>query len=205
MAHEIPPRETPPPVRYAHRAPTLPDGPVDLSALIEGDLPLELDIGFGRGRSLIERARAGVSRVIGVEVKAKVAFLVEQERLAEDLVNARVVRADVRELLARSGPDGCVTRSFVHFPDPWWKQRHTKRRVVSDAFLDTLARLTLVGGELYIQTDVEERAAEYEQLLAQHPGFSPRRIDENPFSWSNREVRAHADGLPIYRILATRR
>jgi len=177
---------------------------VDLDALIEGDAPLELDVGFGRGLSFLTRARANVSRLIGFEVKSKLSVLVEEQRVAEELTNARVLRADVRELLARSGPDGCVTRSFVHFPDPWWKNRHLKRRVVSDAFLDTLARLTRSGGELYVQTDVEERAREYEASMAAHPAFEPRRVEENPFAWSNREVRANEDGLPVYRILATR-
>ena len=186
-------------------APSPPEGPVDLRALIEGDAPLELDIGFGRGRSFLERAKQGRTRVIGVEIKAKWAHKVEQRRIRLGLDNARAFRADARELLARAGPDGCVTRAFVHFPDPWWKKRHAKRRVVSDAFLETLARLLAPGGELFVQTDVEERADEYEALIAGRGGFEVRRVDENPFgAESNREARAAEDGLPVYRLLATR-
>lgn len=196
---------TPPPIRYEERAPAPPDGPVDLLALVEGDGPLELDVGFGRGRSFLERARARVGRIVGIELKAKLAYEVEQRRAREGLVNARAFRADARELLERAGPDGCVTRVFVHFPDPWWKKRHAKRMVVTDAFLDTLARLIGVGGELYVATDVEERAAEYEARLAAHGAFDVRRIDENPFARSNREVRADEDGLPVHRLLARRR
>lgn len=198
--------ETPPRVRYEDFAPTLPDGPVDLTALIEGDGPLELDIGFGRGRSLIDRARQGVSRVFGVEIKAKWAHKVEERRARLKLENARAVRGDARELLSRAGPDGCVRRVFVHFPDPWWKKRHAKRKVVSESFLDTLARLLEPGGELYVQTDVEERADEYRALIEAHDAFSSvERIDENPFgALSNREARAHEDGLPVHRLLARR-
>lgn len=196
---------TPPPIRYDDRAPAPPDGPIDLTALIEGDAPLELDVGFGRGRSFLERARAGVSRVVGIELKAKLAYQVEARRVRQGLVNGRAFRADAREMLERAGPDGCVRRAFVHFPDPWWKKRHAKRMVVTDGFLDTLARLIASGGELYVQTDVEDRALEFEALLEEHPDFTPRRIEENPFSKSNREVRADEDGLPVYRILATRR
>ncbi|MCB9591689.1 MAG: tRNA (guanine-N7)-methyltransferase [Sandaracinaceae bacterium] len=186
------------------RAPSPPDGPVDLPSLIDGDAPLELDIGFGRGRSFIVRARARESRVIGIEIKAKWSFLVEERRIREGLDNARAFRADARELLERAGPDGCVRRAFVHFPDPWWKKRHTKRMVVTDTFLDTLARLIGPGGELYVQTDVEERADAYEALMVEHPAFEPRRLDDNPWAKSNREVRADEDGLPVYRILAGR-
>jgi len=199
------PYETPPPIRYGAMAPTLPDGPVDLTALIEGDGPLELDVGFGRGRSFLQRARASVSRVIGVELKAKWAYKVEQRRAREGLEHARAFRADVLDLLDRAGPDGCLRRVFVHFPDPWWKKKHAKRRVVSDDLLDLLARLIEPRGELFVQTDVADRADEYFALIDDHEAFEARRLEDNPFAMSNREVRAEADGLPVFRVLATRR
>ncbi|HJL20266.1 MAG TPA: tRNA (guanosine(46)-N7)-methyltransferase TrmB [Sandaracinaceae bacterium LLY-WYZ-13_1] len=203
---------TPPPIRYEELAPSPPEGEVDLDALIEGDGPLELDVGFGRGRSLLERAEAHPeARVVGVELKAKWATKVAERVEGRGLTNARALRADVRELLARSGPDGCLRRVYVHFPDPWWKKRHAKRRVVTDAFLDLLARLMAPGGELLVQTDVDDRADDYESVLDAHPAFEPARpegyrVEDNPFgARSNREVRAEEDGLPIYRLLARRR
>lgn len=203
---------TPPPIRYGELAPSPPEGPVDLPSLVPGDGPLELDVGFGRGRSLLERASTHPEvRVIGVELKAKWATRVEERRVRSGLTNARALRADVRELLGRSGPDGCLARVFVHFPDPWWKKRHGKRRVVGGDLLDQLARLLAPGGELFVQTDVEERAHEYAHLLLEHPAFEPARgaelaIDHNPFgARSNREARAEEDGLPVYRLLARRR
>jgi tRNA (guanine-N7-)-methyltransferase len=202
---------TPPPIRYEQIAPSPPEGPVDLPSLVPGAGPLELDVGFGRGRSLLERAAAHPeARVIGVELKAKWATKVEERRVATGLTNARALRADVRELLARSGPDGCLARVLVHFPDPWWKKRHGKRRVLGGEVLDHLARLLGPGGELFVQTDVAERAQEYAQLLREHPAFEPARgsglaIEDNPFgARSNREVRAQEDGLPIHRLLARR-
>ena len=204
--------ETPPPIRYEEIAPRPPEGPVDLGALIPGEGPLELDVGIGRGRSLFERARAAPgSRVLGLELKAKWAFKVEERRLREGLTNARALRADAKELLARSGPDGCLARVFLSFPDPWWKKRHAKRRVLGPDLLDDLARLIGPGGELFVQTDVEDRAEELAALIGGHDAFAPASgerlaIAENPFgARSNREVRAEEDGLPIYRLLARRR
>jgi tRNA (guanine-N7-)-methyltransferase len=195
---------------YAARAPTPPEGPFDLSEAVEGEGPLELDIGFGRGRSLLERARqAPERRILGVEIKTKWSALVEERRIREGLTNARAVCADVRELLARSGPDGCLARVYVHFPDPWWKKRHRKRRVVGPALLDELARLMAPDGELFVQTDVEDRAADYRAEVEAHPAFAlthPGFLDSNPYTArSNREVRADEDGLPVYRFVARRR
>ena len=120
--------ETPPPIRSEEMAPTPPEGDVSLPALIEGEGPIELDVGFGRGLSFLERAaQTDAIRLLGVEIKAKWAFKVEERRKKRGYAHARAFRADVRELLARSGPDGCLSRVYVHFPDPWWKKRHQKR------------------------------------------------------------------------------
>jgi tRNA (guanine-N7-)-methyltransferase len=192
---------------YAELAPSPPDGSVDLTALVPGEGPLELDVGFGRGLSLFERAAAVPGRrLLGLEVRAKWVCQVESRRRREGLASMRVLLADARDLLGRSGPDGTVARVFVHFPDPWWKKRHRKRRVVDAQFVAQVARLLEPGGDLYVQTDVPERADLYEGLMRDEPAFDAvSRLDHNPFGGrSNREVRAEADGLPVYRLLATR-
>ncbi len=101
-----------------------------------------------------------------------------------------------------------MRRFFVHFPDPWWKKRHAKRLVVQAGFLDDIARLLEPEGELFVQTDVEERAAGYEELASLDPRFVPYgdapgspRLAENPYAArSPRERRAIADGLPVHRL-----
>lgn len=198
-------------VRYDLRAPKAPEGEFDLRAIVPGEGELELDIGFGRGQSLFERARlAPTSRIVGIEIKTKWAAKVAERAARDGLDNARVLCGDAREILGRAQPDACVRRVFVHFPDPWWKKRHAHRLVLGDAFLDTLARLLVPGGEVYVQTDVESRAEEYVAGLRAHPSFllstDSGYVDTNPFgARSNRERRAAEDGLPVHRILAFRR
>ena len=83
---------------------------------------------------------------------------------------------------------------------------------MGDAFLAEVARLVAVGGELYIQTDVEERAAQYESQVLTSDWFTPAgdsvdspRLAENPFgARSPREHRAITDGLPVHRMLFRR-
>jgi len=201
---------TPPPIRYHELAPKLAGGDLLLPALIEGDGPLELDVGYGRGASLFSRAEvAPESRLIGIEIKAKWAYKVDERRKRLGLDNVRAYQGDAREVLSRAGPDGCLSSVYVHFPDPWWKKRHRKRRVLGDAFADDLARLLRPGGALFVQTDVEDRGAMYRDLLRAHTAFTLEGedgfVDENPFgSRSNREVRSDEDGVPVYRILARR-
>jgi tRNA (guanine-N7-)-methyltransferase len=200
---------------YAH-APRLPEGEqVALASLAKGAW-LELEIGPGpKAGFLLERAAAAPEvAIVGLEIRKKWAT-VGDERLAKQGYGdrARVFCEDARLALPRLRPDGSVKRVFLHFPDPWWKKRHHKRLVMGDVFLDEVARLLEPAGELYVQTDVEERAELYEGAVARHPAFetagespgSPR-IAENPFhARSPREHRAIADGLPVWRMLWRRR
>ena len=203
-------REEPDPRRYLQLAPAPPEGPIDLARLWPDTAERELEIGFGRGVFLIERAQvAQASRILGVEIKRKWAYLVHQRVQRLGLANACVYGADARDVLLRLQPNGGLARIFMHFPDPWWKKRHAKRRLRGAATFDPAARLLRPGGELFIQTDVEERAETFLADLREHGAFELPETGycrENPYgAQSNREKRAIADGLPIFRVLARRR
>ena len=192
---------------YAERAPRAPEGPFSLGAVAAGEGPLELDIGFGRGRSLLERAKvAPESRIIGIEVKTKWACKVQERLIKHGVSHVQVLCGDVREILKRAGPDSIVDKVALHFPDPWWKKRHQKRRVLDEPLLVELRRLMRPGGELLIQTDVEDRAELYLRQIRAIDVFGRAGfVDDNPFlARSNREIRAVEAGLPIWRILAIR-
>jgi tRNA (guanine-N7-)-methyltransferase len=196
---------------YREHAPRAPEGRFSLEALVEGEGPIELDIGFGRGLSLFERAAlAPESRIIGIEVKTKLAYKADERIRKRGLSNVAILCGDAREILKRAEPSGSVRRVSLHFPDPWWKKRHDKRRVIGDALLVELSRLMKPGGALFIQTDVEHRAEQYVAQLRARPDFllasESGYVDENPFgARSNREKRAIEDGLPVWRIVGNRR
>jgi tRNA (guanine-N7-)-methyltransferase len=112
---------------------------------------------------------------------------------------------DARSALPRL-PPASLDRVYIHFPDPWWKKRHEKRLVVSPSLMPDVVRALAPGGELFVQTDVEDRAAEYEEAINAAPGLvavpGGPRLAENPFlARSPREHRAIKDGLPIHRLL----
>lgn len=199
---------------YASVAPYPPEGPIDLGALCPpavASAPIELEIGFGRGMFILERAEAVPDHcVLGLEIKRKWAYRVQQRCRRRALANAHVMAGDAREVLPRMGPEGALQRAFIHFPDPWWKKRHAKRRLVDAWLLDELARLLRSGGELFLQTDVDARAAETVDALRRHEAFLLQGQDgfmeRNPYeARSNREKRCEEDGLPVYRMLALRR
>ncbi len=190
-------------------APRLPDGEhVDPRALVEaGTRPIEIEIGPGRGGFVFERLAAdGECRLLGLEIRRKWATIVDQKLRERGLGGrARVLAEDAKSALPRF-PEACARAIFVHFPDPWWKKKHHKRLVVTPELLTEVCRVLAPGGQLFIQTDVSERAAAYAALIAAEPrliaqnpalGFGA----DNPFgARSPREHRAIADGLPVYRL-----
>lgn len=202
------PSSQPDPHRYRRMAKEPPpEGPLDLAHLLPGTGPVELEIGYGHGRFLLERAAACPDvRLVGVEIKRKWAYLVAERATRRGLGNTTAWAADARFVLPRI-PDATLTRVFMHFPDPWWKKRHAKRSLLGDTLLDDVARLLVSGGEFFVQTDVSERAELHLEALARHPAFALAGeggyLDHNPYgARSNREVRADEDGLPVYRTLA---
>lgn len=189
-------------------APRLPEGPVvDPRTLVGAErAPIELEIGPGRGGFLFERLAAfpGV-RMLGLEVRLKWAKIVDNKLAERGFADRARVFADDAVQAVQRFPDACLSAVFIHFPDPWWKKRHEKRLVVRDRLTAELGRVMVPGAELFIQTDVEERAAAYADLVGRCECFVPAgieaRIADHPYvARSPRERRAMADGLPIHRL-----
>jgi tRNA (guanine-N7-)-methyltransferase len=195
-------------------APRVPEGDaIDPRALVGAGtsaVTVELELGPGRGGFVFERlAQDPALHFVGLEIRRKWATIVDRRLAASPHAGrARIFAEDARSVLPRFLA-GSIARVFVHFPDPWWKKRHAKRLLLGAPLLDELVRVIRPAGELFIQTDVEERAAGYEALCNACAGLVPApggpRLAENPFhAESPREKRAIADGLPVYRLLYRR-
>jgi tRNA (guanine-N7-)-methyltransferase len=186
---------------------------VDVREIVRGAF-VEIELGSGRGGFLVERAAAAPdAALVGLEIRRKWASIVDARLAKLGLASrARVFAEDARVALPRLWPDASVRRFFAHFPDPWWKKRHQKRIMLAPAVLDQIARLLEPGGELFVQTDVEERAVQLETRLGADARFRPfgdapgsARLADNPDgARSPRERRATADGLPVFRLRFTR-
>lgn len=202
--------EAPDPHRYRTLAPAPPEGPLELATLLPGRGEIELEIGFGHGLFLYERAVARPDvRLVGIEIKRKWAYLVAERCARRGLDQVTVWAADARGFLPRIASHS-LARVFMHFPDPWWKKRHAKRTLIGATLLDEIARVLSSGGEFFLQTDVRDRAESHLAALAEHGSFALGGdggfLAHNPYgARSNREARANEDGLPVFRTLGVRR
>ena len=183
-----------------------PSGPVSLVDCAAGAAEIELEIGFGRGRFALERARGNpAALVIGVETRRKYVHTAAELAAKHGLMNVVFRYGDARELVARFTPDACLAHVFINFPDPWWKARHAKRAVVTPALVGEVARLLRPGGELFVQTDVAARAEAFHQILEGEGRLAPSSgdgfVNENRYNAvSNREHRCVDVGGPVFRL-----
>lgn len=200
-------------------APRLPAGVALDASQILGRVPaerggLELEIGPGRGGFIIERLAAHPDVcIIGLEIRLKWAAMVDERvRSLGFEGRGRVFAEDIREALPRFLP-GSLARVFIHFPDPWWKKRHAKRRLARADVMEHLANALVAGGELFVQTDVWDTARAYREIVEGRPEFEPYGdtsdsplLSDNPYgARSPRERRVMADGMPVSRLRYRRR
>jgi tRNA (guanine-N7-)-methyltransferase len=129
------------------------EGEVSARALFGDERPLHLEVGFGSGEHLADRAdRLPDHGFIGAEpflngVAAGLAQIRDKQ-----LHNVRLWRGDALDVLQRI-PDGTLSFLYLLHPDPWPKARHAKRRMVNDGPIDLFAAKLKPAGEFRLATD----------------------------------------------------
>ena len=167
---------------------------------------LELEIGAGHGGYALAFARERPERAL-VAIEQRRKFADELRGRAEKRGHSALVvlHGDARVLAPRLFAAGSLAAIHVHFPDPWWKRRHHRRRLVDEGMSTLLLRLLRPGGLLDFRTDVERYALEaIERLEAEgftndagKGAFADAPPDEIP---STREKRYLATGQRVWRL-----
>ena len=134
----------------------LPD-PWDAVALFGRAAPLEIEVGSGKGLFLATAAAATPEHdFLGVEISRKYARYTAARLAKAEAHNARILHGDAMRLCHEKLPFRTIRAVHVYFPDPWWKKRHHKRRVMNQRFITDVQRILESGGQFHFWTDVEE-------------------------------------------------
>ncbi len=179
-------------------------GPLDLRALFGNALPVEVEIGIGKGRFLLAQAEARPEvNFLGIEWSLKYLRVAKDRAERRGLTNVRLYRADARHVLADLLPDRSVSRVHVYCPDPWPKKRHRKRRLFTAATAAHLGRALAAGGYLDVSTDVLEYFEEIRAVIPSHAGLvetaDPLFPIDSPEGRTSYEVKYLALGRVIHR------
>jgi len=133
----------------------------DWRAVFENENSLQLEVGFGNGKFLIEMAACEPdSNFVGMDFYHKGIRKVITRINKLQMKNTRIVYGDAREKISLLFEDESLDKIYINFPDPWPKKRHYKRRLIKPPFVDLVTRKLVSGGEVHLATDNEPYALE---------------------------------------------
>ena len=177
--------------------------------------PIHLDIGCARGRCLLGLAeRQPRWNHLGVEIRRPLVQSADRDAQASEHGNVRVLFCNANiSLEGWMGdlPADRLQRVSIQFPDPWFKRRHRKRRVLQPPLLLAIAAALQPGRELFLQSDVPEVIEPMVALTELSGCFDRPSEDARPWRHENplpvpteRERYVLEQALPVYRVLYRR-
>jgi len=180
--------------------------PWDATQLFGRSAPLEVEVGSGKGLFMASSAAKNPAHdFLGIEIATKYARFAAARIAKQGLTNAVMIHGDAQPIFADLLPDDALAAVHVYFPDPWWKKRHEKRRVLNERFVKLVERKLVPGGSLHYWTDVRERYDETLALLAaetslQGPFAVAESAPEHDLDYRTHfERRMRLNALPVYR------
>ncbi len=167
-------------------------------------LPLHLDIGAARGRFLLKMAELKPEwNFLGVEIREP---LVEEANKIKDENNLTNLHYEfcnatfALDKFLENLPADVLQMITVQFPDPWYKKKHAKRRMVRDNLVETVVSHLKFSGRIFIQTDVDFLAEEMFAIFKADENLRECEINENPFPVkTEREAAVEKKDLPVFR------
>lgn len=174
--------------------------PLDFASLFPRTQHVVVEIGFGNGDYLVHLAETRPDcNVIGLEISSQSMDKAEQKIETRGLTNVRPIHCTAETALAHLLSPDSVREFHINFPDPWFKKKHSRRRLVKRDTVDLLTSRLVTGGKLFLATDIIEYAEMAHDILDDTPGLT----NEFDRPWKNEidgrfltkyEIKAYSEG-----------
>ena len=184
------------------------------ASLFGNSAPLEIEIGSGKGLFMTTASAAKPEHnFVGIEIMAKYAahsagrLLRSRMESPDSNLNAIMVSGNAEPLFNDRIEENSLEAVHVYFPDPWWKKRHRKRRVVNERSIRNISRTLRPGGRLHFWTDVLDYFENTVEMIAElAPEFGVPIPEEEAAANHDLDYRTHFERrsrqhqIPVYRV-----
>ena len=175
--------------------------------------PLHLDIGSASGDFLLELSLQNKNwNYIGIEIREKLVLNANLKIKNRECKNLYFSFGNVNNFFEHSMNKPLI-RSIssisLNFPDPWFKKKHHKRRVIQPKFINFLSNTLQSKSLIFIKTDVEELFNYMKIIISENKKF--KKLAEKDFRFNesfnpskvktNREKYVLLNQLKIYESI----
>lgn len=167
---------------------------------------LEIEIGSGKGLFLLNASPMHPNTTyLGFELAAKYAWEAQTKVERLGLSNVHFFACDAVAVIDQDIASESVDAVHCYFPDPWWKAKHKKRRVLSEQTLRNIERVLKPSGQFHFWTDVLDYYELTLQAVDQVTTLTGPLFVSEPPSNHDMDYRTHFErrtrlnGLPVYR------
>ena len=171
----------------------------------DNDQPIIVDIGAYRGEFTHALSAKFGTQYNYIVCEIRKPYLQYLENLFAGQSNTAVFGSDaarnITNLLGQSRVRGVeIAYIFINFPDPWFKEKHKKRRVLNTNFLDELKKLVSPETKIIFQTDQKDLFQQSLETVSAKNTWRVRSFDAPLWGitshWEDIKV---SEGCPIYR------
>ncbi|MDE2750879.1 MAG: tRNA (guanosine(46)-N7)-methyltransferase TrmB [Chloroflexota bacterium] len=149
------------------------DWPIKQERLYPRAQPLIVEIGFGNGDFLIHLAQTQPDcNILGFEVSSQSMDKAEAKIDKLGLTNARAIHSRAETALNCLLPPETAQAFHINYPDPWFKKKHRRRRLIQRDTVNLLTSRLAAGGRLLLATDIIEYAEMAHEILSRTPGLT---------------------------------
>lgn len=163
-----------------------------------------LDVGCGYGGFLVKLAQLYPEKyAMGLEIRTKLVEFVRQRivalRAKGECHNGQVLRTNAMKFLPNFFDKGQLEMMFFLFPDPHFKRKKHKARIITDQLLTEYAYFLKSGGRLYIATDVKDLFEYMTSTIDRHKMFKRLDDSEIPTELSHNILNSTEESMKVDR------
>jgi tRNA (guanine-N7-)-methyltransferase len=150
--------------------------------LFNNNNPIYLEIGMGKGKFILENAKNNPNiNYIGIEKNGSVLSYAIKKIEEYKLNNLKLICFDANKIDEIFSKD--IDLLYLNFSDPWPKNRHEKRRLTSNSFLEKYDKIFKKDRLIEMKTD-NQGLFEYSLISLVNNGY---KIEDISLDLTNKE------------------